>query len=171
MSAPSWEKETEILLVQLWNDKVPAGEIALQILQRYKQAYTRNAIIGKAHRMGLPKRGRLFKAESQKPKAERTHPISLPKAEKPKAFKMNPQNHTIAPAPSQPLWQPEPEPDNIVPIGQGCSLLQLENDKCHWPLGDPQQKDFFFCGGKAVSGLLYCGYHARIAYNPREPRR
>ena len=72
------------------------------------------------------------------------------------------------------LHQPDPEPEpieNIIPIGQRCSILELADDKCHWPIGDPGQSDFFFCGGKSVMGLPYCGYHARIAYQPVADRR
>jgi len=68
----------------------------------------------------------------------------------------------------------EPEPElieNIIPIGQRCSLVELNDEKCHWPIGDPGQPDFFFCGGKAVIGMPYCGYHSRIAYQPAADRR
>ena len=50
--------------------------------------------------------------------------------------------------------EPEPEPiENIIPIGQRCTLLELNDDKCHWPIGDPGQPDFFFCGGKTSTGI------------------
>ena len=71
-------------------------------------------------------------------------------------------------------YDPEPEPElleNIIPIGQRCTLLELDAEKCHWPIGDPGQPDFFFCGGKTGAGTPYCGYHARIAYQPATDRR
>jgi GcrA cell cycle regulator len=71
-------------------------------------------------------------------------------------------------------YDPEPEPElieNIIPIGQRCSLVELNDEKCHWPIGDPGQPDFFFCGGKALTGMPYCGYHSRIAYQPPADRR
>ena len=64
----------------------------------------------------------------------------------------------------------EPEPElieNIIPIGQRCSLLELDEEKCHWPIGDPGQPEFFFCGGK--TGQRHCpiaAITARIAYQP-----
>ena len=68
--------------------------------------------------------------------------------------------------------EPEPEPlENVIPIGQRCSILELSEDKCHWPIGDPGHADFFFCGGKSIIGLPYCAYHARIAYQPANVRR
>jgi GcrA cell cycle regulator len=66
------------------------------------------------------------------------------------------------------------EPDlveNIVPMGQRCSLLELSDSKCRWPIGDPGNAEFAFCGGKPVEGFPYCGYHARIAYQPAGDRR
>jgi GcrA cell cycle regulator len=68
----------------------------------------------------------------------------------------------------------EPEPkliDNIIPIGQRCSILELTESKCKWPIGDPSSVDFFFCGGKTVEGLPYCGHHSRVAYQPAADRR
>jgi GcrA cell cycle regulator len=61
--------------------------------------------------------------------------------------------------------------ENIIPIGQRCSILELNDAKCHWPIGDPSSAEFFFCGGKTIEGLPYCGYHSRIAYQPAADRR
>ena len=47
-------------------------------------------------------------------------------------------------------------------------LLDLER---RWPIGDPGSADFFFCGGQTVSGLPYCAYHSRVAYQPANQRR
>jgi hypothetical protein len=53
----------------------------------------------------------------------------------------------------------EPDPitsDNVVPMSQRLSLLELTEATCHWPIGDPLSPDFFFCGGKVLTGLPYC---------------
>lgn len=68
----------------------------------------------------------------------------------------------------------EPEPElieNIIPIGQRRTLLELNEETCRWPIGDPAGADFFFCGGKPIAGLPYCGYHSRVAYQPPAARR
>jgi GcrA cell cycle regulator len=68
----------------------------------------------------------------------------------------------------------EPEPglvENIIPIGQRCSLIELNDGKCRWPIGDPGTAEFFFCGGIPVEGLPYCNYHSRVAYQPANDRR
>ncbi len=61
--------------------------------------------------------------------------------------------------------------DNVVPMSQRLSLLELSEATCHWPVGDPSSPDFFFCGGKALGGLPYCAHHSRVAYQPAADRR
>ena len=56
-------------------------------------------------------------------------------------------------------------------MGQRCTILELSESKCRWPIGDPSSPDFFFCGGKTIEGLPYCGHHSRIAYQPTADRR
>ena len=71
-------------------------------------------------------------------------------------------------------YEPEPEPeltDNIIPMGQRRTILELTEDTCRWPIGDPGTSDFYFCGGNASSGLPYCAFHSRVAYQPVTDRR
>jgi len=49
--------------------------------------------------------------------------------------------------------------ENIIPLGQRCSLLELNDSKCRWPIGDPGTAEFFFCGGAPLESAPYCGYH------------
>jgi GcrA cell cycle regulator len=68
----------------------------------------------------------------------------------------------------------EPEPElieNIIPIGQRRTLLELNENTCRWPIGDPATSEFFFCGGPPLTGLPYCNYHSRAAYQPANERR
>ena len=55
-----------------------------------------------------------------------------------------------------------------IPIynGRGCTLLELSQGKCRWPISNPGAEDFCFCGNEPVKGLPYCLGHARIAYRP-----
>jgi GcrA cell cycle regulator len=73
-------------------------------------------------------------------------------------------------------FETEQEPElelveNIIPIGQRRTLLELTEDTCRWPIGDPASPEFFFCGGKPLTSLPYCGYHSRVAYQPANERR
>jgi GcrA cell cycle regulator len=160
-----WTDERVELLKKLWNDGLSASQIATEL-----GGITRNAVIGKVHRLGLS--GRAKAASS-----------SMPRARKPRApaqmFRTMRTsvrgNNALAPhlAPAYEL-EPDPEPElieNIIPIGQRCSLLELTESKCRWPIGDPGHADFFFCGGKTVPTMPYCSYHCRIAYQPVGDRR
>ncbi|ACF01879.1 GcrA cell cycle regulator [Rhodopseudomonas palustris TIE-1] len=61
--------------------------------------------------------------------------------------------------------------DEQIPTNQRAQLMDLDASRCHWPIGDPLKPDFFYCGGKAWSGLPYCAGHARVAYQPAGDRR
>ena len=68
----------------------------------------------------------------------------------------------------------EPEPElieKLIPISQRRTLLELTEQTCRWPIGDPGSPEFFFCGGNTVTKLPYCAYHSRIAYQPLTERR
>ncbi len=56
-------------------------------------------------------------------------------------------------------------------VFEKMSILNLTEQTCKWPIGDPGRPDFFFCGRKSDSGIPYCGYHARIAYQPSAERK
>ena len=60
--------------------------------------------------------------------------------------------------------------DLAIPAKQRKHLLDLEPGDCRFPVGDPQEADFFFCGAKKESGLPYCKGHAMRAYQPPQPR-
>jgi GcrA cell cycle regulator len=161
-----WTKEREELLRTLWADGLSAGRIAEEL-----GGVTRNAIIGKVHRLGLSgrKQGNPQGVNQRKPRTQRPVVNSLITQLKARAA-------AVAVKPG-PVFEIEPELeaipyDNVIPIGQRCSLMNLTEDRCHWPIGDPRDAhDFFFCGGRAIPGLPYCGYHTRIAYQPAADRR
>jgi GcrA cell cycle regulator len=56
-------------------------------------------------------------------------------------------------------------------MGERKYIQTLTESCCRWPIGDPQQQDFHFCGKKKVMGLPYCEFHARRAFQPPQPRR
>ena len=157
----TWTDDRVELLKKLWADGLSASQIAGEL-----GGITRNAVIGKVHRLGLSGRA---KAPSS----------SVPRQRKPRAPSMYRaprqmmRGNTALAMPAYD-YDPEPEPElleNIIPIGQRCTLLELDQEKCHWPIGDPGQPDFFFCGGKTNAGTPYCGYHGRVAYQPPAARR
>jgi GcrA cell cycle regulator len=157
----SWTDERVELLKKLWSDGLSASQIAAEL-----GGITRNAVIGKVHRLGLSGRA---KPSSSVPRTRKSRPSHLLRVGRPATR----GNTALARLPIYEL-EPEAEPEpleNIIPIGQRCQLLQLSDATCRWPIGDPGSPDFFFCGGKPVSELPYCAYHARIAYQPIADRR
>ncbi len=158
----TWTDDRVELLKKLWADGLSASQIAGEL-----GGITRNAVIGKVHRLGLS--GRAKAPSSSVPRQRKPRAPSMFRAPRP----MMRGNTALAQMPSYD-YDPEPEPElieNIIPIGQRCTLLELDTEKCHWPIGDPGQPDFFFCGGKTNAGTPYCGYHGRVAYQPPAARR
>jgi GcrA cell cycle regulator len=121
---------------------------------------SRNAVIGKIHRLGLsPARPAGASARSCPPRAR--HPRISPNS---RLFRLiGAQAPRIA---SDTAAEPAP-----IDSAQRCSLLEIAQDKCHWPIGDPHATDFAFCGNEAVSGFSYCAGHARMAYRFPAQRR
>ena len=131
---------------------------------------TRNAVIGKVHRLGLSGRAKAPSTAAPRPRKPRA-PAQFARSARPAT-----RGNTALATHAMPYLEqdPEPEPeliDNIIPIGQRCSILQLNEATCHWPIGDPGTPEFFFCGGKTATSQPYCVYHCRIAYQPVQDRR
>jgi GcrA cell cycle regulator len=159
-----WTEERVEQLKKLWADGLSASQIAAEL-----GGITRNAVIGKVHRLGLS--GRAKAPSSGIPRPRKTRPPHMLRAARP-SLRGNTALARHAALAYELAPEAEPEPiENIIPIGQRCSLLELNDSKCRWPIGDPGSPDFFFCGGKPVGELPYCAYHARIAYQPITDRR
>ena len=157
----SWTDERVELLKKLWADGLSASQIAAEL-----GGITRNAVIGKVHRLGLSGRAKSPSSAAPRQRKARAHPHML-RVSRP-AMR---GNTALAPAYDYEL-DAEPEHiDNIIPIGQRRGILELTEETCRWPIGDPGSADFFFCGGQTVTALPYCGYHSRIAYQPAGDRR
>ena len=154
-----WTDERVELLKKLWADGLSASQIAAQL-----GGVTRNAVIGKVHRLGLS--GRAKSPSSAAPRQRKARPAQhMMRISRP----MSRGNTALAHA-----FEVEPDPvtyDNVVPMSQRLSLLELNEATCHWPVGDPSSPEFFFCGGKALTSLPYCAHHSRIAYQPASDRR
>jgi GcrA cell cycle regulator len=156
----SWTDERVELLKKLWSDGLSASQIAAEL-----GGITRNAVIGKVHRLGLS--GRAKSPSSAAPRPRRSRPSHLMRVSRPSM-----RGNTALAYAYDVEADAEPEPiENIIPIGQRRTLLQLNEDTCRWPIGDPSSADFFFCGGKPVTSVPYCAYHCRIAYQPAADRR
>lgn len=130
----SWTDERVALLKKLWGEGKTAAEIAKALGD-----VTRNAVIGKAHRLKLS--NRISPIQQNERKEDRVPEIKKPL--KVKAVIMaKPANTSF----------------------KGLKMIELKERMCRWPSGDPKDEDFAFCGCGSVPGLPYCEDHAKMAY-------
>jgi GcrA cell cycle regulator len=66
---------------------------------------------------------------------------------------------------------PAPLAELVIPLHERASILTLKEAMCRWPIGDPGEPEFHFCGRKKCGTLPYCDHHARMAYQPAQARR
>lgn len=131
----SWTDDRVALLKQLWGEGKTAAEIAKTLGD-----VTRNAVIGKAHRLKL---------------SSRVSPIQQPVKKTAKASEKQKQVQKVR------------KSRNVHKTnfkGKEISIEALEHGMCRWPNGDPREKEFSFCGHTVETGLPYCEEHARAAY-------
>ena len=160
MTVLTWSDDRVEQLKKLWEGGLSASQIAAELGN-----VTRNAVIGKVHRLGLS--GRAKSPASAAPRQRKARPAQHMMRPRP----VSRGNTALAHAFEVELEQDPIAYDNVVPISQRLSLLELNEATCHWPIGDPASSEFFFCGGKALTSLPYCAYHSRIAYQPAGDRR
>jgi GcrA cell cycle regulator len=169
----SWTEERVETLKKLWAEGLSASQIAA----RLAQGVTRNAVIGKVHRLNLS--GRAQQPRSTAPRAPRkprepSHPgrstgmPSLPSAGN-TALKSYLRPETAR----RHVALPEPQPVRLVDLPKDgrVTILHLSDKTCKWPIGDPGHENFCFCGHGPRAGSPYCEYHAQLAYQPLQDRR
>lgn len=155
--ASGWTEERVELLTKLWREGLSGGQIAQQL-----RGISRNAIIGKIHRLGLSGRGAASK------------PRRLPRARGQTIAKPSPGNKTM-PHPSgtrvyfiaaaRPLPPSPPSEPGLR------TILTIAAQECRWPIGDPVEPSFTLCGRRACDGR-YCAAHAarsRQSVGARKP--
>jgi len=149
-----WTDERVETLKKLWLDGLSASQIAKQL-----GGVTRNAVIGKVHRLGLS--GRAAPSHPSRPafKAPRAPRPVTHAAPRPRA--MEPRLHHA----------PAPKPAPFVELPGTATVLTLGRHMCKWPTGDPSSDDFTFCGRRAVDEQPYCADHARVAYQPPQGKK
>lgn len=163
----NWTDERVELLKKLWADGLSASQIAGQL-----GGISRNAVIGKVHRLKLSSRGRATPAQPRQKKAAasvkaagravtRTMTASIGATALQVQFEAEPvARHVLRPV-----------EDVVVPISRRLKLVELSERTCKWPNGDPLAEDFHFCGNDVGEAGPYCTYHSRIAFQPAAERR
>lgn len=148
----NWPPEQAELLRKLRVDQ----RLSFGAISKLIPGKSRNACIAKAHRMGLS-----GEVVTKSTRSKRVKPS-------------NPAQTSANSSRSTSPWQQEPfvplGDDLVIPPDERKTLQMLTENCCRWPFGDPQDADFHFCGKQKVTGLPYCEFHARRAFQPAVPR-
>ena len=159
----SWTDDRVETLKKLWSEGLSASQIAGRL-----GSVTRNAVIGKVHRLGLSGRATTSRMKTHRPRARLANQKRT--AAKPRfAQAGNPAVRGLFAGEGEAYVPPAEE--IIIPLAERKTIQTLTECSCRWPIGDPQMADFHFCGKTKVPLLPYCEHHARRAFQPSVPRR
>ncbi|MGV6875425.1 GcrA family cell cycle regulator [Pseudochelatococcus sp. B33] len=194
MSDPgnTWTDERVEQLRKLWSDGLSASQIATEI-----GGVSRNAVIGKVHRLGLSGRAKAPVAATPRPVRKAPAAVTpaprapaVPPADPPPQAQTfgntalaaaravaGPAEDVVAKVVPQAVPQIAPQvvpaarESVVVPLSERVTIMDLREYMCRWPVGDPTSPSFRFCGARSVTGMPYCAHHAGIAYQPVLERR
>jgi GcrA cell cycle regulator len=155
-----WDAATVEVLTRLWS----AGDLSASAIAR-RLGVTRNAVLGKVHRLGLSNRRPGHVGRTPRPKPEpRRAPAARKATDRPPRAQSAPRSAVQTDAATAPMPSPLEDLPGLVP-----HLEDLSPRACHWPCGDPAQDGFCFCGREADPGP-YCPTHDRIAHRAQPAR-
>jgi len=174
-----WTEQRIEVLRKLWGQGQTASQIAAIL-----GGITRNAVIGKAHRLGLTGRPSPIKREagaSPQPRRRAAGPARrMPGAGQPGGVHGQPlpQTHGVSHAgsavPQQARVQiPSAPATREIPVAPPAAkpapraAAHVGSKTCSWPMGDPKQPGFHFCGEPAEIGKPYCNQHCHVAYHKK----
>jgi GcrA cell cycle regulator len=139
----SWNDSNVARLKELWDQGLPTAQIGKLL------GFTKNAVVGKAHRIGLERRPSPIRRTAAKPDRKKARSPVMPK--------LNFENN-------------ESEEKNIIPRIQNykSSIINIVTTKlkrgCEWPKGHPDEPEFHFCNKERFEEKPYCLDHCSIAY-------
>ena len=140
----SWTEQKVSILKELWGKGKTASQIAEII-----GGISRNAVIGKAHRLNLSAKIKTRAATTNK----NFENIIEEKNSQPKRGRRNKFKSLII--------EKDFEPENPK------QLEELDENSCKWPIGHPNEKSFYFCGRSSLKDFSYCKLHLLYAYQPK----
>lgn len=173
----AWTEDRVATLTKLWADGLSASQIAKQL-----GGVTRNAVIGKVHRLGLSGRAKpssparkaaAAKTAANAPKASARATVATTATAETKS-KPKPVRAPSAPRTPRVIAEipTPPAPLDAKPMSNGefATILTITDHMCKWPIGDPSANNFRFCGRKTDPEEPYCLAHSRVAYQPSRRR-
>ena len=144
----AWTTDMIEKLRQLWKDGLTTNEIAKRL------GVSKNSIVGKVHRLSLTARPSPIKKKAEQPVVKVEEAPAKP-AKSARKITIEPVEINLTA--TQTTSSASDKTGNIP-------LTELDNHTCRWPIGDPRDENFCFCGKKVRSGQTYCDEHAAIAY-------
>ena len=167
----SWTDERVELLSKLWLD----GRSASQIAAELGLGVTRNAVIGKVHRLGLAGRPKATAPVVSPPNRVKAKPtLRIREEEMPEVAGLEPAE-SEAQVHQTEVRTPAPVPLHetvVAPFSERVTIMDLRESSCRWPMGDPTNIEFRFCGARTSGGSgPYCASHSRLAFQPAPERR
>jgi GcrA cell cycle regulator len=178
-----WTEERVELLKKLWLEGLSASQIAGVL----GEGVTRNAVIGKVHRLKLTGRAKPASSAPRtrttpRPSGVRRVSTSSSRSSSGIASMMKSRNLSGGAIQGATALKIQDEFEReayvapqvqelYIPEDQRLSLLQLNENTCKWPIGDPLTPDFYFCGQHSEEGKPYCDFHSRRAYHQLEKKK
>ncbi len=176
-----WTDERVELLKKLWLEGLSASQIAGVL----GEGVTRNAVIGKVHRLKLSGRAKPASSAPRARSPQRTvrrpsssmgsNGSSMGSMMKRRSMPSAPMHGATALKMSEDLeveaYVAPQVQELFIPVENRLSLLQLSEETCKWPIGDPLTPDFYFCGQHSEDGKPYCDFHSRRAYHQIEKKK
>jgi GcrA cell cycle regulator len=160
-----WTEERVQELKKLWAEGHSASQIAKKL-----GAVTRNAVIGKVHRLGLSGRATPSRPVKRPPQLARPKPQTQARPSSSPAMRaplpvdaLDPVEEVAVPVSAH------VEPQRL-PNGDMVTVLTVKDSMCKWPIGDPADAAFGFCGRASATGSPYCAEHAQVAFQPAKKR-
>ena len=141
----SWTDEKVAKLKELWGKGNTASQIAEII-----GGISRNAVIGKAHRLNLSAKIKTRTAASNKNFDDSTNEKNIQTTRRGRKSKFKSL-----------IIEKDFEPENPK------QLEELDENSCKWPIGHPDEKSFYFCGRSSLKDFSYCKLHLLYAYQPK----
>lgn len=153
-----WTGAQRDTLRRLWSVRedgkaLPSSEIGRRM------GFTKNAIVGAAHRMGLEPRPSPIKRAEGAPARKHRAAARVTEA-RPLADLSGPALPVIAPVAAPPVAVSEPP----RPVAAPVMFRPRPSSQCCWPIGEPGDRDFRFCDGVAEPSRPYCADHVKVAY-------
>jgi len=138
-----WDEENVSRLKELWDQGLPTAQIGKLL------GFTKNAVVGKAHRTGLERRPSPIRRSATKPDRKKARSPLVPKLNFEKKNGDSQENIDTS--------------NKFQPVMKDIFLTKQKRG-CEWPLGHPEEKDFRFCNNERFSDKPYCLEHCAIAY-------